>query len=109
MSPFDLAGLRKQLEELSVQTEDPEFWNNPDTAQNILKKKKSLETRLEKYESLEKGFDDMEELMELAEEMEDEEEADSIVEAFGNLQQQLETLKLDTLLSGKYDHNNAII
>ena len=41
--------------------------------------------RLEKYESLEKGFDDMEELMELAEEMEDEEEADSIVEAFGNL------------------------
>ncbi|MCI9475310.1 peptide chain release factor 2 [Anaerovoracaceae bacterium 41-7] len=108
-SPFDLAGLRKQLEELSVQTEDPEFWNNPDTAQNILKKKKSLETRLEKYESLEKGFDDMEELMELAEEMEDEEEADSIVEAFGNLQQQLETLKLDTLLSGKYDHNNAII
>ena len=109
MSPFDLAGLRKQLEELSAQTENPEFWNDPDTAQNILKKKKSLETKIDKYESLEKGFDDMEELMELAEEMEDEEEADSIVETFGNLQQQLETLKLDTLLSGKYDHNNAII
>lgn len=109
MSPFDLAGLRKQLEELSAQTEDLEFWNDPDAAQNILKKKKSLENRVEKYESLEKGFDDMEELMELAEEMEDEEEADSIVEIFGKLQQQLETLKLDTLLSGKYDHNNAII
>ncbi len=109
MSPFDLAGLRKQLETLNQQTENPDFWNNPETAQTVLKKKKSLETKIEKYESLEKGFDDMEELMELAEEMEDEAEADAIVESFGHLQKELETLKLDTLLSGKYDHNNAII
>ena len=109
MSPFDLAGLRKQLEELSAQTENPDFWSNPETAQSVLKKKKSLETKIETYESLEKGFDDMEELMELAEEMEDEDEAESIVENFAQLQQQLETLKLDTLLDGKYDHNNAII
>ena len=51
----------------------------------------------------------MEELMLLAEEMEDEEEADAIAESFRDLQNRLETLKLDTLLSGKYDRNNAII
>ncbi len=109
MSPFDLAGLRNELEGLNSRIEAPEFWNDPEGAQNTLKKKKSLENRIEKYEALEKGFDDMEELMLLAEEMEDEEEADAIAESFRDLQNRLETLKLDTLLSGKYDRNNAII
>lgn len=109
MSPFDLAGLRGELEKLTKQTEEPEFWNDPEEAQKILKKKKGLENKLDRYESLKKGLDDIEELMVLAEEMEDEEEAASIADSFRELQEELETLKLDTLLDGKYDHNNAII
>ena len=109
MSPFDLAGLKGELEKLTKETEAQGFWDDPEAAQNLLKKKKSLETRVERYDRLEKGFTDTEELIELAEEMEDEEEADAIVESFTQLQAQLEELKLDTLLDGKYDHNNAII
>ncbi len=109
MSPFDLLGLRKKLEEINSEIETPDFWSNPEAAQALLKKKKSLETKADKFEALEKGFDDIEELIILAEEMEDEEEAASITEAFSQLQNQLEELKLDTLLDGKYDHNNAII
>lgn len=109
MSPFDLAGLKGELEKLTKETEAQGFWDDPEAAQNLLKKKKSLETRVERYDRLEKGFLDTEELIELAEEMEDEEEADAIVESFAQLQAQLEELKLDTLLDGKYDHNNAII
>lgn len=89
--------------------EQQDFWDDPEAAQNLLKKKKNLETKVSQYESLTKGFDDIEELILLAEEMEDEEEADSIVKSFEELQEQLEVLKLDTLLDGKYDHNNAII
>jgi len=109
VSPFDLAGLRKKLEEIEEQIEDPAFWNDPEAAQSVLKKKKGLETKVEKYAALEKGFEDIEELIVLAEEMEDEEEAEAIAESFKDLQNQLEELKLDTLLDGKYDHNNAII
>ena len=109
MSPFDLAGLKGELEKLTKETEAQGFWDDPEAAQNLLKKKKSLETRVERYDRLEKGFTDTEELIELVEEMEDEEEADAIVESFAQLQAQLEELKLDTLLDGKYDHNNAII
>ena len=109
MSPFDLAGLKGELEKLTKETEAQGFWDDPEAAQNLLKKKKSLETRVERYDRLVKGFTDTEELIELAEEMEDEEEADAIVESFAQLQAQLEELKLDTLLDGKYDHNNAII
>lgn len=109
MSPFDLAGLKGELETLTKQTEAQGFWDDPEAAQNLLKKKKSLETRIERYDRLEKGFADTEELIELAEEMEDEEEADAIADSFRELQEQLEELKLDTLLDGKYDHNNAIV
>ena len=109
MSPFDLAGLKGKLNELTKETEVQDFWNNPDRAQNILKKKKALETQIGRYEKLESGFNDIPDLMELAIEMEDEEEANGIVKMFRELTDELEILKLDTLLDGKYDHNNAII
>lgn len=109
VSPFDLAGLREKLADLNRQTEAADFWNDPEAAQNLLKKKKALEKKVEQYETLETGLEDIGELIELAEEMEDEEEARSIVSSFEELQKSLEELKLDTLLDGKYDHNNAII
>ncbi len=109
MSPFDLADLRDKLEKINYEVEKPDFWNNPEAAQKLLKNKKSLETKIERYETLETGFEDIGELIELAEEMEDEEEADAVVVSFKELQESLEELKLATLLNGKYDHNNAII
>ena len=109
MSPFDLAGLRDKLEKINHEVENPDFWNNPEAAQKLLKSKKSLETKIEQYETLETGFEDIGELIELAEEMEDEEEADAVVVSFKELQESLEELKLATLLDGKYDRNNAII
>ena len=101
MSPFDLAGLTGKLETLTKQTEAQDFWNDPEAAQKILKQKKSIESKVTRNESLRQGLYDIGELIELAEEMEDEEEADSIVNSFARLQQELETLKLDTLLDGK--------
>ena len=109
MSPFDLAGLKGKLQEIDRETEKSGFWDDPEKAQDLLKKKKSLETKIEKYESLETGLSDIEELIPLAEEMEDEEEAGEIVSSFAKLQNKLDELKLDTLLDGKYDHNNAIV
>ena len=109
MSPFDLAGLRENLQVITKQTEAAGFWDDPEAAQSLLKKKKGLESRIERYDRLERGFQDTGELIELAEEMEDEDEAEAIAASFRQLENQLEELKLDTLLSGKYDHNNAII
>lgn len=109
MSPFDLAGLKAKLTEINKETEEQGFWDDPEKAQTLLKKKKGLENQVEKYEKLEQGFDDIGELIELAEEMEDEDEADSIVKNFGELRAALDDLTLNTLLDGKYDHNNAII
>ncbi|MGF6376301.1 peptide chain release factor 2 [Clostridiales Family XIII bacterium PM5-7] len=109
MSLFDLASLRAKLEEINKQTEQEGFWDNPEAAQSLLKKKKNLETTVEQYETLRTGLEDTGELIELAEEMDDEEEANAIVKNFADLTDRLEELKLATLLDGKYDHNSAII
>lgn len=109
MSPFDLAGLREETEELNKKTMQDGFWDNSDAAQSLLRKKSSIENQIGEYEELEKGFNDVEELIILAEEMEDDEEADDIADMFKNLSARFESFKLATLLDGKYDHNSAIL
>lgn len=109
MTPFDLAGLKNKAEELNEKTMVDGFWDDPDAAQSLLREKSSIENKISEYEELEKGFNDVDELIALAEEMEDEEEADSIVEMYNELSDKLETFKLATLLNGKYDHNSAIL
>ena len=85
------------------------FWDNPDEAQSVMKDKKSLEARLEAYRSIEKGMKELPELMDIAEELEDADEARSIVKSWESLKEELENLKLTTLLGGKYDMYDAIL
>lgn len=104
-----LAGIREKAEILNQETMKEGFWDDPETAQKVLKQKSSLENKISSYETLDKGLSDVEELMELAEEMEDEEEADSVIGMYRELVKALENFKLETLLNGKYDHNSAVI
>lgn len=103
-----LAGIREKAEILNQETMKEGFWDDPETAQKVLKQKSSLENKISSYETLDKGLSDVEELMELAEEMEDE-EADSVIGMYRELVKALENFKLETLLNGKYDHNSAVI
>ena len=61
------------------------------------------------YEDVKEGLTEIPELIEIAEELEDEASAKSIVESFNNLTDALENLKMETLLNGKYDDSNAIL
>ena len=109
MSPFDLAGLRKQIEELSRESEAPDFWNDQEKAQGVLKKKKSIERTVDEYDRIYRELSDMPDLMDIAEELNDEAEADSILENYDRISTDLESFRLTALLDGKYDHNSAIL
>ena len=61
------------------------------------------------YEKLEEAFSDIEVLIEMAEEEDDASVAEEITERFASLKNDMETLRLQTLLNGEYDANNAII
>ncbi len=109
MIHFDLAGLRSESKELEEKTLKEGFWDDPEAAQKIIKKKNGIDARIKRYEDLESGFDDLEELVELVEEMDDEGEADEVIKSFKELNKDLDSFVLETFLSGKYDCNDAIV
>lgn len=74
-----------------------------------MKEKKNMEQSIEAFSSLEMNLRDIEELIQLCEMEEDEEMADSIISDYGKFKDALEELRLSTLLTGKYDKNNAIL
>lgn len=109
MSLFDPAALQAELEELSAKTENPDFWNEPEQAQKILKHKKSVESALGEYRNLEKDLEDLEVLLELAEEAGDESIIPEILEAHKKVEGETESFRIKTLLKGEYDGNNCIL
>lgn len=74
-----------------------------------MQKIKGLRGKLERYASLVRAHDDLLTLVELAIDEGDESVLDEVKEGYKKLSDNLESMKLETLLSGKYDKNNAII
>lgn len=108
--------LKNDLEEIDKVISVPGFWDDQEKAQKVMKDKKSLEDTLEEYSGLVSSMDDLEVMLEMANEAEnsgDSEEAEMMaseaLEAKEALAGNIERLMLRTLLDGKYDKNNAII
>lgn len=113
LNPEDLAA---QLSQLEKKTAAPDFWNDQNEAQKVMKQKKSVENRLNEFEGLGARLEDLTVMLEMAEEAErggDLEEAELMAEeakaSKETLEKDLEDLRLRTLLDDKYDQNNAII
>lgn len=88
---------------------EEDFWDNHESAQKILKEKKSLEDKLNELKSLEDGLSDINVMIEMAEESESREFCKEIEESFDELNKKIEAVRIKTLLNGPYDANNAII
>lgn len=106
---LDLAGLQKELDEIKKQMEAPDFWNDVDEANKTAKKAKPIELKINAYKECETALEDIKTMIELAEEEDDEETAQEVTEEITSFEKKMEQFHLSTLLSGKYDANNAII
>lgn len=80
-----------------------------DNSQKVLVELKQLKDKVDRYNNLYSQWEDMVTLVELAIEAEDDSMLGEVTEGFSGLSTDLENMKLETLLSGKYDKNNAII
>ncbi len=116
MIHFDLAGLKSESEKLNEKTLADGFWNDSEAAQKVLQEKKAIDDKIKSYEELLARFDELEELIELCEEMEAEgeaeeaeQEADDVISSFEQLKKDLDSYRVTTLLSGKYDSKNALL
>ncbi len=106
MIHFDLPSLRREIETYTKETEQPDFWSDSDKAQKILKKLKQLKYKVDQYDRLTDDLDDFKIMLEL---LEVGEEVGNIDKELAAYREGLENFKLETLLSGEYDGNNAII
>ena len=109
MNLFDIPHLEKKLEELEKETSNSEFWNNSENTTKVLSEIKKIKDKYTKFKQLENEINNLLELSELIKEEYDEEIAVEIIKNAKKQQKDYEKLELETLLSGKYDCNNAII
>jgi len=79
---LDLTGLKRKLEEINDKTQQQSFWDDHENAQKVMKEKKSLENKIGEYEAIATAIEDIEVMIEMAEEMEDESMIPEIQEAF---------------------------
>ena len=89
--------------------EKPDFWDDATKSGEYMKEVNVLKNVLKKYEDVKEQYEDVETLIEMALEENDESLVDEINNTFDNFVESLDTLRIDTLLSGEYDDNNAII
>ncbi len=109
MSLFDIVNLGKELTNLENQTMDENFWNNQENSTKVLAKIKKIKNKYAQYKKIENEIVNLLELTKLVQADFDEELKNEILANTKNLKRDLEKLEIETLLSGKYDCNNAII
>lgn len=97
------------MEELEKKIEEPGFWDNADISQQIMKELKGLKDNLERAYGLTTSFEDIGLLIEMAYEEEDASLIPEIEEELQNFENVFEALRIQTLLSGEYDKDNAIV
>ena len=106
---LDLEGKSKRIEELEMEMEAPGFWDDPDASNRKMKELKNLKDTKELCEKLETQYSDIETLIEMGYEEEDSELASEIRSELDEFIAELDALRIETLLSGEYDKNNAIL
>ena len=97
------------MEELEQKSAEPEFWSDIEKSQKVLQRIKNIKSKFEKYEKLEKAWDDLKVLNELGLEENDESVAEEVKKGIEVLKNDISKLRLETLLNGPYDKNNAIV
>ena len=109
MTHFDVAKLREDLIEYQEDMASPGFWDDTERAQRVSAHAHQTEMKIQHYETLVSRADDIEVMMELAEEEDDDSMAEEIRAELESMRQDLDALKLTTLLNGEYDGCNALL
>ena len=106
---LNLAGMKDELERLHAMQEAPGFWDDPEKSQKTVVRTKQIEARIQRYEKMLSTWDDLMTICEMAAEEDDDSMLDELRDGFEGLREGMETCRLETLLTGKYDKNNAIM
>ena len=109
MIHFDISGVSEKLKELEKQVSVDGFWDDQENSSKVLTELKRMQNKVEKFNNIKIELKNLEELNELLLLEEDIEMGKALLKATETLKEKIEKIELETLLSGKYDRNNAIV
>ena len=100
---LNIDACNEELERLHMQSESPGFWDDQERSQQVMKKTRSLESKVERYEKMCSQWDDLMTICEMALEENDDSMLDELKDGYHTLEEQMENARLETLLTGEYD------
>ncbi|MBP5594431.1 MAG: peptide chain release factor 2 [Pseudobutyrivibrio sp.] len=106
---LDVAAKKARIEELEREMEAPDFWTDAQVSTNKMKELKSMKDDVSIIDKLEDLYKEIEDYIELGNEEEDQEIVDTVGLLIEEFENDLETLRMKTLLSGEYDGDSAIV
>ncbi len=101
--------LIREIEELEAKAAAPGFWDNPESSQKIVQKTGKLKNTVELYDKAKTLYEDLEVLIQMGDEEEDLSLIPEIEASVAELEESLASQRLQTLLTGEYDRNNALL
>ncbi len=109
MNLFDIANLKTKLAQLEEQTNDVNFWTDNVNSSKVLKEMNQLKRNIESFQRLEQNLGNLIEINELLELEKEESLEEELQQSMKQMEKEMEKLEINTLFSGKYDSNNAIL
>ena len=100
---------KEEIDRLHAQIDSEGFWDNQEISQKVMKQSRTLEAKVARYEKMCSQWDDLYTLCEMALEDNDDSMLPELTDGYAQLEQEMENARLETLLSGEYDNNNAIV
>ena len=108
-SALRIEQLKVTAEELDKDTLREDFWSNQENSSRVLQKLKQTKDTIENYEALKNRLEDAIVLVEMAIEENDEGYIEEVESELAAIVKEAESKRIEILLSGEYDKNNAIV
>lgn len=109
MNLFDISKLKEELLNLEEKTNDVNFWQDSKNSSSILKQINELKVKVESYKKVENNLENIIEMNNILQEENEESIEIELINSIKQIEKEIENIEINTLLSGKYDINNAIL
>lgn len=101
--------LKREIEELELKSAENGFWDDVENSRKILKRTGNLKNKVETYDRIYNSYGDLLVLIDMGDEEGDLSLVEDLTKSISELEEDLSSLRLQTLLTGEYDKNNAIL
>ncbi|GAA2990183.1 peptide chain release factor 2 [Microbacterium terrae] len=105
----DVEALTADIARLSEEAGAPNLWDDVEKAQKVTSALSHSQAALKRVTDIERRLDDLEVLVELANEMDDEDSAEEARRELAELEDIIGQLEVQTLLDGEYDDRGAVV